>query len=56
MNCRLIVALLSVALFCSSMPVAAEEESWTDRINLKGDLRLRYEGIDEEDGGNRDRM
>jgi hypothetical protein len=33
-----------------SMPVFAEEasSSWVDRISLYGDLRLRYEDIDEE--------
>jgi hypothetical protein len=53
---RLLATSLSVVLFCISTPVVAEEESWTDRIKLKGDLRLRYESIDEEDGRNLDRM
>jgi len=56
MNSRLFALLLSAAIFCSSAPAFAEDESWTDRIGFKGDLRLRYEGIDEEDGRNRDRM
>ena len=43
------------AMFCASLialplssAVADEETTWVDRISFKGDLRLRYEGIDEE--------
>jgi Putative porin len=47
------------ALFALLAPVAAmadgEEQHWTDRIELSGDLRLRYEGIDEEGADNRGR-
>jgi hypothetical protein len=36
--------------------ISAEEVSWVDRIRFKGDIRLRYEGIDEDFEANRDRM
>ena len=35
---------------------AFAQESWTDRINFKGDLRLRYEAIDEDGEEERNRM
>lgn len=41
-----IVALLAGATLFSAP--AAAQETWTDRISLKGDLRLRYEGIDND--------
>ena len=50
----LLTAAVALPLTCS--PAMAAEESWTDRIQLKGDVRLRYEGIDEEFEENRNRM
>jgi len=42
-------ALSGVSLLVLSLPaMAADEMSWTDRISVQGDLRLRYEGIDED--------
>lgn len=38
-----------------SVPASAQE-SWTDRVKLKGDVRLRYEAIDEDGEDNRNRM
>lgn len=49
-----IAAALCVNL-CAARAEAQQEEQWTDRIALKGDLRLRYEAIDEEGEENRDR-
>lgn len=37
-----------LALCTSSTSVLAQDESWVDRIELKGDVRLRYEAIDED--------
>ena len=43
------VPICAVLLFAtSSFAIAEEGEAWADRISVKGDLRLRYEGIDEE--------
>jgi|TARA_B110000444_G_scaffold36017_1_gene31543 hypothetical protein len=53
---RIFTAMLSVIIFCFSAPVIANDESWTDRLAFKSDLRLRYEGIEEEGERNRDRM
>lgn len=56
MNSRLLAMSFFSLAFCFSTATVAAEESWTDRIDLKGDTRLRYEGIDEEGESNRDRM
>ena len=56
MNLKTSAILLSAALAFISFPAGAEEASWVDRIDFKGDIRLRYEGIDEEFEANRDRM
>jgi hypothetical protein len=48
-----IVLTLALGLFVT--PVWADEESWADRINFKGDIRLRYEGVDEEGREKRER-
>ena len=54
---RTLLAAGAAALF--SMPAFADDanSSWADRISLYGDLRLRYEDIDEEGdpGAERDR-
>jgi len=53
----LVTATLSLAgLLMLSAPAAAQEESWVDRIKLKGDVRLRHESIDEDGEEDRSRM
>lgn len=47
--------LVAAALALLSFPASAEEASWVDRIDFKGDFRLRYEDIDEEFEVSRDR-
>ena len=34
----------------------AADEGWAERLSFKGDVRLRYEGIDEQFESRRDRM
>lgn len=36
-------------------PVEHDHSSWTDRFDVKGDLRLRYEGFDKDDSYDDDR-
>ena len=50
---RLFVITLS-SVFLSSAAIA-DDTSWTDRLSLKGDVRFRYEGIDEDGSADRDR-
>ncbi|MDX1515248.1 MAG: putative porin [Woeseiaceae bacterium] len=45
-----------MALLLVHIPVHAQQGGWTDRLSLKGDVRLRYEGIDEDGEPDRDRM
>ena len=55
---KLTAGLSIVFLLAGFAPIAsfAEEQSdWTDRLSFKGDLRLRYEGIDEQGEGSRAR-
>jgi len=47
MNRLSLAAALLLTTLTTSFPAAAED-SWTDRISMKGDLRLRYEAIDED--------
>jgi hypothetical protein len=50
----LLVAVIAVAL---STPVIADDgDSWVDRVDFKGDVRLRHESIDEDDEEDRKRM
>lgn len=56
MKFRIFSSLVFAALMIWATPANAEESSWVDRIDFKGDVRLRYEGIDEEFEENRDRM
>ncbi|MDJ0757768.1 MAG: putative porin [Woeseiaceae bacterium] len=49
-----VLAALSIAVTFSPAEVSAE--ALTDRVNLKGDFRLRYEGIDEQGQESRDRF
>ena len=44
-----------LALMFVSAPVAADE-AWTDRVKIKGDVRLRHETIDEDGEEERRRM
>jgi len=54
---KMFPALLCASLSIVSMQAATAEDepSWADRISLKGDLRLRYENIDEDGEANRAR-
>lgn len=45
----------SLILGISSFAIAEEGETWADRISIKGDFRLRWEGIDEEGEEDRSR-
>ncbi len=47
--------VLSAVLLITAVPAAAEE-TWADRIKLKGDVRLRHESIDEDGEEDRRRM
>ena len=50
--CMLVMATVAAGL----MPGATHaQSSWTDSISVKGDVRLRYEGIDEEGEEERNR-
>jgi len=50
-------ALIAISLVIASVqPARAEDSSWTDRIDFSGDIRLRYEGIDEQLEIERNRM
>lgn len=49
------IATAVILLALLAMPAAAQED-WTDRIKLKGDVRLRYETIDLEGVTERQRM
>ena len=52
------LALLASALLMLGLGAspASAQETWTDRINFKGDVRLRYEAIDEDGEEERNRM
>lgn len=51
-----LAALSFAASLLIANPATAEEESGVDRIQFKGDVRLRYESIDEEFAAKRERM
>jgi len=52
----LATSLAGLVIAIASIPALAEEETtWTDRISIKGDLRLRQEGIDEDGDPSRSR-
>ncbi len=51
---RLSVAVF--ALFLLAVPAYSQDAGWADRIEMKGDVRLRYEGIDEDGEEDRNRM
>ena len=50
-----LLASLLLMLGLVATPASAQE-SWTDRISFKGDVRLRYEAIDEDGEEERNRM
>lgn len=56
MQAKLMLVLVPATLLLAAGPVWAAEDNWFDRIRFKGDLRLRYEGIDEEFEPKRDRL
>jgi len=56
MKVKMTAAFLTAAQLFVSTAVAADDGNWTDRIKFKGDIRLRYEGIDEQFEANRNRM
>lgn len=48
-----------LALTASSASLAGDTPAWLERIDFKGDFRLRYEGFDQDgsfDNGHRDRL
>jgi len=49
-------ASVLAVLLLASASASAQEESWVDRIKLKGDVRLRHERIDEDGEEDRARM
>lgn len=56
MNTILRFSGAAVAIFLLAATAQSQEAGWTDRIDLKGDVRLRYEGIDEDGEEERNRM
>lgn len=48
MKAAILVTAASAAFLITAMPASAQEETWVDRITLKGDVRLRHERIDED--------
>lgn len=50
------VAFVAAGFLVAMSPAHAAESGWSDRLSLKGDVRLRYEGIDEDGEEDRDRM
>jgi hypothetical protein len=56
MNMTAIASIAISLLIASVQPARAEDSNWTDRIDFSGDIRIRYEGIDEESEIKRDRM
>ncbi len=55
MKVRVLVATVFAAILVVSAPASAQE-GWSDRIKLKGDVRLRHETIDEDGEEERARM
>ncbi len=50
------VAIAAAGFLAVVSPLQAAETNWSERLSLKGDVRLRYEGIDEDGEANRNRM
>ena len=56
---KLALLLLAFALMAPAFGAEDKTETWLDRVDFKGDLRLRYEGFDQDnrfDDGRRDRF
>lgn len=51
-----VVSAVAAVIAVAALPASAQDQSWTDRITLKGDTRLRYETIDEDGEVDRKRM
>ena len=49
------VACITAILLGAVAPAALAQDSWVDSISVDGDIRLRYEGIDEDGEADRDR-
>lgn len=56
MKVKSLAVLVAAGLLLINAPAMAQESSWVDRIEFKGDIRLRYESIDEEFEVKRERM
>jgi hypothetical protein len=56
MKLHVSLVCIASALLLTTLPAEAQEESWADRIKFKGDIRLRYEAIDEDGEEERNRM
>ncbi len=53
---KLLIQTGSALLLLLTMAPVAAQEPWTDRVKLKGDVRIRYEAIDEDGEEERNRM
>ena len=51
-----VAAIVAAGVIAVTHPANAAETNWSDRLSLKGDVRLRYEGIDEDGEEDRNRM
>lgn len=52
---RLHATMLAACLLAAAPAPAEEVPGWVNRLSFKGDLRLRYEGIDEDGESSRER-
>jgi len=53
---RRLSSVIPIGLIAAMLPLAGQaQNSWTDSMSIKGDVRLRYESIDEEGIVGRDR-
>lgn len=48
--------LFPCILIVTTTPARSAESNWTERLSLRGDVRLRYERIDEDGDPDRERM
>lgn len=56
MNTVVKLAAVVIAIFLLAAPARSQESGWADRLDFKSDIRLRYEGIDEDGLDDRNRM
>lgn len=54
-TCGATYAITAGAMMLLAAGASKAQESWTDTISFKGDVRLRYDGIREEGSADRDR-